>query len=290
MNQPNITTSSIDLPAEIELPEKVQSVFMHDLKLTIKDIASGVSNYQTWSFMGFSEIRRRYRRTLIGPFWTTLSLGIFIACMGVMLSNIWHSPAKEFLPYFCSGFICWTIIQTIILEGCSTFTSAETFIRQVSLPYSLYSCLIIWRNMIVFFHHLVILALVLLYARTPLSLNIFLIIPGLLIVFVTGVWVTTLLGMVCARFRDIQQIINSMLQLAMFVTPIMWKPDQLGRKGMLMADLNPLYHYISILRLPLIGEAPSMLNWAVSIGLTIAGSIFTVLFLSKYYRRIVFWL
>lgn len=270
--------------------ETAFSTFSHDYSLAWQDVRDGISNYKTWSFMGFSEVRRRYRRTLIGPFWTTISLGIFIGCMGIMLSNIWHSSPKQFLPYFCSGFICWTIIQTIVLEGCATFTSAETYIRQVSLPYTLYACLIIWRNMIVFFHHLLILGLVLLYSRTPITFNTLLVLPGLIIVFVTGVWVTTFLGMICARYRDIQQIITSMLQLAMFVTPIMWKPDQLGRKGVLIADLNPLYHFISIIRLPLIGEAPSVLNWSVSIGITIAGSVFTLLFLSKYYRRIIFWL
>jgi len=261
-----------------------------NIDLALQDVVSGYFNYKLWSFMGLTEIRRRYRRTVIGPFWTTLSLGIFVGCMGYLLSAMWHNDPKVFLPYFCSGYISWILIQTIIMESCVTFTSTEAFIRQISLPYSTYACLITWRNIVVFFHHLVILALVFLYAGTSINFNILLAIPGLVLIFFTGSWMAILLGMICARFRDIQQIIGSILQLAMFVTPIMWTPEQLGAKGLLLAKLNPYYHFICLIRLPLLGQVPSLLNWSAALLVTSVGAIVTLLLFAKNYRKLVFWL
>ena len=262
----------------------------NDLFLALNDFIRALKNYKFWMFMGAAEIKRRYKRTVIGPFWTTLSLAIFIACMSYMLSAMWHSKTEDFLPYFCSGYICWTLMQTCIIDGCNTFINTEVFIRQINLPYSNYAFLMLWRNFIVFAHHLAILLIVLLYSKVSININFLLVIPGLMILFFTGAWLAIFLGMICARFRDIQMVIVSLLQLAMYVTPIMWRPDQLGPKGILLAKINPLSHFISIVRLPLIGQAPSLLNWSAAIIFTVIGATLTLLFFAKKYRRLVFWL
>lgn len=287
---PNSSDVVLNISGDVNTISKESLIARNDFLLAVKDVFAGLTSYKFWTFMSLSEIRRRYRRTVIGPFWTTLSLGIFIGCMGYLLSAVWHSSPVFFLPYFCSGYISWILIQTTIMESCVTFTSSESYIRQVALPYTNYACLIAWRNIIIFCHHLVILLIVLWYAKVAINFNTLLIFPALVIFFITATWVAILLGMVCARFRDIQQIINSLLQLAMFVTPVMWKPEQLGPKGALVSAINPLYHYTSIIRLPLIGEAPSALNWYVTIGVTLIGAALTLMFFSKNYRKLVFWL
>lgn len=286
----NQTDLPIDNTQLASQDTKNNSKTKNDFALAWKDAVIGFGNYKLWTFMGLSEIRRRYRRTAIGPFWTSISLGLFIACMGYLLSAVWHNDAQDFLPYFCSGYICWILIQSIITESCTAFTSSETFIKQVSLPFFTYACLIAWRNIIIFFHHLVILALVMVYAKGSINLNTLLIIPGMMIIFFTGSWVAVFLGMACARFRDIHQIIISLLQLAMFVTPIMWRPEQIGAKGILVSSINPIYHFICLIRLPLLGQAPSPLNWTVALSVSFFGAVITIMLLAKNYRKIVFWL
>ncbi len=264
--------------------------FIQNIKVAINDIYSALKNYKLWIFMGFSEIRRRYRRTLIGPFWTTLSLGIFIGCMGFLLSSLWKSDPRSFMPYFCTGYVSWILIQSILHEGCVTFMSSEAYMRQIFLPHSTYACLVSSRNLMVFFHHLLVVAIVLVYARTSINLNLLYIIPGLIVTFFTGIWMSLLLGMLCLRFRDFQQIINSLIQLAMFVTPIMWQPHQLGSKGLIVTQLNPLHHYISIIRMPLLGQAPTLDNWMYTIGFSLICALITIIALSKHHKKIIFWL
>ena len=266
------------------------TAYESDLALAKADILNGLRNFRLWHYIALTEIRRRYRRTIIGPFWTTLSIGIFILAMSIVLSALWNTSTKDFLPYFSSGYICWMLMSNLILEGCYTFVGNDHYLKQLSLPYIIYACMTAWRNLMVFAHHLVIFTLVLLYCGHPLNFNLLFIVPGLLIIFFTGIWLCLLLGMLCARYRDVQQIITSLLQLAMFVTPIMWKPEQLGPKGLLITKINPLYHYLSIVRLPLLGQMPTIENWLVTISLTCLLVLFTFSLFTKKYRTLIYWL
>ena len=128
--------------------------------IAIKDIVSGVTNWHMWGHLGWQEIKRRYRRTMIGPLWTTLSLGLFIGALGIIWSNLWGQDPEEFLPYLCAGMIVWVLLSTTINEACTTFIAAENLIKQLRFSYGLLACSVIWRNLIVFFHNLIIWFLV----------------------------------------------------------------------------------------------------------------------------------
>jgi len=256
------------------------------------DYWDGLLHWRMWSYMAFADIRRRYRRTLIGPFWTTLSLAIFIISMGFLFSTLWKTDIKTFLPYFSSGFICWTFTATIITESCSTFTSVEGLLKQIALPYSCFSWLVIARNFLVFLHQVVIYICIALAFHIPITPYTFLIVPGFLLVFITASWLAILLGLFCARFRDMQQVVSSLLQISMFVTPIFWPVSQLGGgfKSYLLVNANPLYHYVSVIRQPLLGLAPSLMSWLVVGGVTIVGWLLTMVILTKKHQNLIFWL
>jgi ABC-type polysaccharide/polyol phosphate export permease len=258
--------------------------------VALGDIFDGVTDWRMWGRLGSQEVRRRYRRTVIGPFWTTLSLGVFVFTLGILWSELWKQNPKTYLPFLCSGMIVWTMIASIINEGAAAFISAEGLIKQLRFPYTLLSCSVVWRNMLTFFHNLVIFGLVCIYARVPLTWATLLAVPALIIIFVNGIWVVTLVGLLCSRYRDIQQVISSFLQVSMFVTPIFWAPDQLGAEFTKFVDYNFLYHYVDILRSPLLGRAPSAHSWNVVIAGTLLGWWLTLYLYSRFRRRIPYWL
>jgi ABC-type polysaccharide/polyol phosphate export permease len=243
-----------------------------------------------WMRMGWLEIRRRYRRTLFGPFWTSFSLALFIVTLGVLWANLWHQDPKTYLPYLCSGMVTWVFIGAIITEGCSTFISGEPLIKTLTFPYSLLACVTVWRNFIVFLHNALIFVFVAIYAGTPFTWQTLLILPGLILIGLTGVWVAVILGLICSRYRDIQQLVSSLLQIAMFVTPIFYAPDQLQGNMVRIAEFNPLYHYVEIGRLPMLGQAPELHSYFVTIGGTIAGWLGTLYIYSRFRRRVPYWL
>ena len=271
----------------------------HFNEIVISDILKGVQIYlqgflqwHLWFRMAVAEIRRRYRRTLIGPFWLTLSIAIFIGSMGLIFPILWHTNVKSFLPFFSSGFIIWTFISTLIMDGCGAFLDVSGLIKQVSLPYSLYSNSAVTRNFLVIIHHFLFYLAIILIFNVPVNLNTLLIAPAMIILCFTGSWVCILLGLLTARFRDLRQFVMSFLQIAMFITPVFWSPAQLGdvKYAKIIVDFNPLYHFVEIARAPLLGLQPEPIDWIATIVVSMIGWMVTMKILGKFQRHLVFWL
>ncbi|MDR4493601.1 MAG: ABC transporter permease [Nitrospirales bacterium] len=254
------------------------------------DMIEGTLSWRMWGRLGWLDIKRRYRRTMIGPFWTTLSLGIFILTLGIMWAHLWKQDPKMYLPFLCSGFLVWVMVSTTLIEGCAVFFSAEGLIKQLRFPYSMLVWSVVWRNVIVFFHNLIIFLLVGLYAGVPVNAATLLVFPGLVLLILNSLWMVVVLGLVCSRFRDIQQVMSSILQLAMFVTPIFWTADQLGKRFISFIEYNFLFHVVDIVRSPLLGKSPALWSWLYVGGVTLVGWIVAVVIFSRFRRRISYWI
>jgi lipopolysaccharide transport system permease protein len=74
----------------------------------------------------------------------------------------------------------------------------------------------------------------------------------------------------------------------MFATPIMYLRESLGESAWI-ADINPLYHLLELVRAPLLGGPPSMLSWEVAIATAVVGTGLALALLVRTSRRLVFW-
>lgn len=257
-----------------------------------EDLWHGIWKWDLWGRLGWLEIKRRYKRTLIGPFWTSVSLFVFIVVLGTVGSGLLTKNPHEYLPFLASGMIVWVMMSSILTEAGSVFTAGAPLLRQKQFEYSLLVYALVWRNAIVFAHNMSIYAIIfLIFAPEKITFYIILFgIPGMAVVLLNAVWITLLIGLLTARFRDIQQIIQTVVQISMFVTPIFWHPDSLtGFRRIVFVGLNPLYHLISIVRDPLLGELPSLNSW-IAVGLiTVVGWTVTYILYSKFRKRIPYW-
>jgi len=113
-------------------------------------------------------------------------------------------------------------------------------------------------------------------------------IPGLLLVLLNGATATLFIGMMSARFRDVPQLINSVVQIVFFVTPIMWKPELL-RSRTFIADFNPFYHLLEIVRAPLLGSLPSTKSYIAVLLITLVNVVIVGAFFARFRSRISYW-
>ena len=256
-----------------------------------RDVFAALKNYELAGVLGWQDIRQRYRRSSLGPFWLTISMGVLIGALGFVFSNLFGAPMKEFLPFLTIGLILWALITTVLNEGCTGFTDAEAMIKQISLPPFIHILRVLWRNLIIFAHNLVIFPLVLLVFWMPVKATVFLSIFGLVLLIINLTWMALLLGVFCTRYRDIPQIVSNLLQVFFYLTPIIWMPHLLPKRAsMLLLDANPFFHLIEIVRAPLLGSLPSALNWQVSIIFAVVGWLIAVLFYGRFRSRIAYWL
>ncbi|MCH9769585.1 MAG: ABC transporter permease [Gammaproteobacteria bacterium] len=260
--------------------------------LGVTDYVNGFKKWNLWLYLAYADIRRRYRRTVIGPFWATLSVAIFIASMGVLFSALWHRNMHEYLPFFASGFVIWAFFSTTVTDSCSTFVVMEGYMKQIALPYSFYAFLVVARNIMAFLHQFVVFLVVAIIFRLHINHNTLLVIPGFILLVLNCSWIAIAFGLLCARFRDIQQIVMSLLQISMFVTPIFWSESQLGQGkiAFVCLNLNPLYHLISVVRYPLLGQVAHPVSWLVDILILLVGWSLTMCALSRFYNKLIYWL
>jgi ABC-type polysaccharide/polyol phosphate export permease len=256
-----------------------------------EDLLRGLTRWELWGRLGWLDVKRRYRRTVIGPFWSSISLTVYVSAVGAVGAGLWHENLHQYLPFLVAGFTTWMLISTLINEGCLLFISAAHLFRQIGFDYSILVYALVWRNFIVFLHHFVVYAvIVLLFAPEVLGFTTLLAIPGLFLVFLNGLWSVLLAGLLCLRFRDVQPLITNIVSVAMFVTPIFWPPDSLdGGKRFVFVDLNPFYHVVDVVRSPLLGNIPSQETYAAVVLITIAGWTLTYLLFRRFRSRISYW-
>jgi ABC-type polysaccharide/polyol phosphate export permease len=149
---------------------------------------------------------------------------------------------------------------------------------------------VIARNFIVFLHNLVIYAAVLLYFGKPVGLSVALMLPGMLVLGIACAGAGTCLSFLCARFRDVEQMIASSLMILFFITPILWKPQLLPADSRILADGNFVYHLISLAREPLLGNVPSILSVQVSLVVAVLAVLAGLLAYAKFRGRLAYWL
>lgn len=254
------------------------------------DLIEGFKLYYLWIRLAWTETKRRYRRTAIGPLWVSLSMLIFSLVLSVVWATLWQQSVKEFLPFLLSGLLAWTFISSCIGESTSTLISAEAVLKNRKFPYSVYTNALITKQLIIFGHNLLVLLIVkLILQPATFNLNFLLFIPGLFLVIFNLYWITLLTATLCLRFRDFQQLITIFLQIIMFITPIFWPRERLIGHAEILVDANLIYHLTDVLRSPLLGQIPSLSSFVIVLLTGIIGNFIVIKFMNKKIKRFVYW-
>jgi ABC-type polysaccharide/polyol phosphate export permease len=256
-----------------------------------EDLLRGLSKRQLWGRLGWLDVKRRYRRTTIGPFWTSITLAIYVVTVGTVGAALWHQDIYEYVPFLVSGMIVWMLVSTIVMESCNLFIAGQTLFRNIRFDYSILAYALVWRNFLILLHNFAVYLLAALVLKPSLlGLTALLALPGLALVVANGVWVSLLLGIVCLRFRDVPQLVNSAIQISMLITPLFWPADTLaGMRRAVFVEINPLYHVLDVVRAPLLGRVPDTMSYAVMVVMTVVGWWVTYVIFKRFRQRIAYW-
>lgn len=260
------------------------------LNLALKDLYQGLRQWRLWTTLGWKDLRLRYRRSVLGPLWLTLSMAIMVAAFGFVYGVLFNIPLSEYLPYLALGLISWGFISGTISDGCNVFLAVGDTIKQMKLPYSVHVFRIVWRNIIIYCHNFIIFVIVALIFGLQFNLEMLWIFPAYLLLVWTSIWILILLGIICSRYRDVPPIVLSLLQVSFLATPILWKADRLTGDRYFIVAGNPFYHFIDIVRSPLLGQQPAMFSWIAALVFTAVGTLVCFLVFVQFRNRISYWL
>ena len=279
-------------PGDVAAPPRSRS---RTVAAARKDLTRGYGQRQLWLQLGWQDIKQRYRRSTLGPLWITIATGAMAVALGLLYSLLFQQELSYFLPHVTVGLIIWGFISGCVKEGSTVFIENEGLIKQLPSALSVHVYRLVWRQLLFLAHNMVIWVILVAVFRPDLGWDFFLAIPALALLVVNGVWVTMFFGIVATRYRDVAPLLDSMIQLVFYMTPIVWTTKTLEDQGgavaerARIAELNPLYHYLEIVRAPLTGQPLDAYHWWIVLGCTVAGLLLALLAMRQWRSRVSYW-
>ena len=193
----------------------------------VSDIVEGARAVHLWGPLGWQDIRKRYRRSILGPFWLTISMGMLVGALGLLYGALFKGRSGPLHAVSGAGLHFLDFHLESYFRFLSSLHQCPRHHR-ADRPASFGACLphgVAQPDRVgPQPHHFVPIAIAFLIWPGWTGL---LIVPGLVLLCLNGVWAGLLLGLVSARFRDVPLVVDSVIRIAFFVTPIIWMPDYL---------------------------------------------------------------
>nr|WP_295739054.1 ABC transporter permease [uncultured Acidocella sp.] len=260
-------------------------------RLAFADLRDGAGLYRLIWALAFSEIKLRYRGSAIGPFWLTISTGIQIGAMAFLYADLFHTDIKSYLPYLAISLILWNYLSSLVVEGCTCFIGSEALLKGTRMPLVVHAVRTVLRNTIILAHNIIVVVAVLVIFQVKQTFFSLATIPGFALWLIDAVALSLLLGAICARFRDIPQIVAALMQVAFFLTPVIWQISALNAHpaAQHLIQLNPFNFILSVVRNPILGLPLTAMDvWGA---LAVSGFIIIVSLVgfARFRGRIAFW-
>ncbi len=242
-------------------------------------------------FMAGLDIASSFRRTGLGTLWVTLGLALAIGALGLLFGTVLQQLVPHYniyVPYLAAGMIAWSLLASILHQAAGQTWLFMAQLRHTMLPLPATMLRLILRQLLILAQNILLavtLQAILLQTVTlaPLSL-----LAGIILLTANATWMAVLIGMLCARFRDMPQLVGWAVHLGFFLTPVLWPIEFLARFGWL-AQINPLFHLVELVRQPLLGQPVALLTWLLSLLALLVGGSLTFLLYQRLRWRLPYW-
>lgn len=257
----------------------------------LQDILRSFGVWRMAGVLAWNDIVMRYRRSLIGPFWITIQSSVWAFAIALVYGALFGQDMKSFLPHVAVGIILWTLLGNLIQDGTVAFSHSAPYMLQAQMPKAIFVARVVVRQAIIFLHNVPVIVFILLWAGVPIGMHMLPALLGLALFLLAGTGVGLLVATIGARFRDLTQATQNILQVMFFLTPVMWKEEMLPAwLRFYIVDLNPLAVMLDIVRGPLLAETVPDIHWITAVTASVASLVAGFAVFARFRRRIPYWL
>lgn len=265
--------------------------------MSIFFINKQIKKIKRWLYFTWFNFAVSYRKTFLGPLWIVVGPSLFIIFLGVLFSHVSNTDTAIFIPHLAIGLVTWTLISGFVNGSTRIFQSNRAQIMQGNMSLIDITVVGVLSSLLQFGHQLIILGVVFVVFGIGLNLYSLSSLIGLILLVINGIWLTIFFGIIGARYRDLPEIVAAIMRIAFLATPIIWMPggsggaDVGGRGAVISAFLNfnPFYHFLELIRAPLLNQSISLISVAVVLILTLLGSIFAYGFHKRFSKMVPLW-
>ncbi|MCC7253455.1 ABC transporter permease [Hyphomicrobium sp.] len=259
------------------------------LQDALRDLREGIQRHVIWRELVRRDLYNRTKGASLGRWWIVIGQAIAIAGIGFVYANLFNVPLNSYLPYLATGLVTWGYIVSLINEASDVFVFSKGYLTQTRLPLSICVFRFVTRNMLLFAYKSSIIVATLLVFQVPVGWTAPLALVGVLLIAAAGFFTGVILGLLNARYRDIGQLVTSLTVFLFFVTPVFWRPDRLGDFSWIV-DYNPLFHFVSLVRSPLLGDPIDGWSFMMTGGTIAVLALIASLVYKFMGREVIYWL
>lgn len=255
----------------------------------ISCLAGSISGWRTSYVLGLQDVELRYKRSVLGPFWISASLVALVLALALVFVDVFQEEFAQYISFVGAGMLAWQLLTALINEGCNAVVEHSTFLQNIRLPINVIAGRLAVRNAIAFAHNFLAIGLLLLFFGWTLTPMAVLALPGALAILIFGFFLSMTFGPLSARYRDIPLVVQNGLQVVFFLTPIFWMPNTMSHRPML-AEANPLYHMVEVVRAPILGQPATAANWQVVLLCCASAALLAMATTTLTQKRLALWL
>lgn len=248
-----------------------------------------INNFLIIKTLATSELKIRYKRNILGFFWSLLNPLLNIGLISVVFSKLMEMPYKEFVIFLLPGLMAWNLFINIINSCTVSIINNERLIKNLSinkLIFPMVAATTAFIDFILAFFSLLLLFVTLFSSNIHLTILILPLSIALLTLFALGIG--TIISIIAVCWRDISHIINVLLQILFFLTPIVYQKSRLVGYEYIM-NLNPVVHFIDLFREPIYyGRMPNLSTFIICTCLAITTFLASCLLLRKTENGLIF--
>ncbi|EFN00173.1 ABC transporter permease [Actinobacillus pleuropneumoniae] len=256
----------------------------------VRDFSESAKQHDLWRTLAWYDILGRYRRSVLGPIWITLSMAVTISAMGPLYGSLFDFDPSDFIPHLALGLIFWALMSSVINDSVHTFAESAHFMKQTYIPVPIFILRVVYRQLIVLIHNMILYPIIMLVLWRDVTLLILLSVPAVVLVTINLVFISLLISIFCARYRDMAQMVTSITSLLFFITPIIWRMEQLPVERQGFVVWNIFATYLDLMRKPLLGVMPANVEWLTVVVSAIILGVISIIVLAKTRNKITYWL
>ncbi len=257
-----------------------------DVSKAFADLSAAIRMRRVWLALAHEDIGDQHRRTALGPVWLLLNYIAFAATFIFIFRS--GGSGSGYVSYVATGLFIWFYIMETMNESTSLFLREESLIKGTVLPLSIYVMRQTWRSVIRSGYAFAGCVALLVLAGDPIPLGSLWAIPGMIVIILVTPAVVTIFAFIGAFFPDSSYIINNLMRIGMFLTPVFWSYE--GSKGVrhVFYYYNPFTYFLEIVRVPILtGETPIFALLFCG-GVGIFSWVLALFLLGRYRKRLAF--
>ena len=237
------------------------------------------------------ELRVRYRRSLIGFSWTMLQPLLMMAVFHIAFATIFRFEVENYPVYVLAGLLFWNFFSQSIVGSMNSLRSNARLIQKLPVPRSVFPLAVVVSGVVNLLLALVPLLFILVITGHPLRPSLFFLPISITIAALFTLGAGLMLAPLAVLFSDVVELVGVILQLVMFLTPIMYPMSILPPNWVFLVRNNPLRSILEVFRDPIyLSKIPPVSHLAVATTLAILALVVGGWAFQKMSRRISLYL